>query len=104
MLWILLVYVVASNGYSGAPALASSYRGATFATKEECVAAARQVVSFVSPGTDDVAKTGLVMVCAPTQPPPPEPPPPVEVIAPVPPPAPQPAFPPYPPPPKRPRH
>jgi len=106
MVWILLVYVVASNGFSGTPAVAPSFRGTTFATKEECTAAASQVASVASPGLDDIAKTGLFMVCAPSAPPPPDPPPPVEVIAPVQPAQPlaQPAFPPYPPPPKRPPH
>jgi hypothetical protein len=104
MLWILLVYVVASNGYTGTPALAPGYRGATFATKADCLAAAREVASVASPGMDDIAKTGLVLVCTPTQPPPPpEAAPPVEVITPAPQPA-QPSFPPMPPPPKRLRH
>ncbi len=106
MVWIMLVYVVASNGYSGTPAIAPGFRGATFASKQECTAAAAQVASVTSPGAEDIAKAVLIPVCAPAPPPAPEPPPPVEVIAPAQPaqaPA-QPAFPPYPPPPKRSHH
>jgi hypothetical protein len=109
MIWIMLVYVITSNGFNSTPSIAPGFRGATFATKEECTAAAAHVVSIPSAGSDDVAKTSLLMVCAPTQPPAPEPPPPAEVAAPAQPvqapvqPT-QPAFPPYPPPPKRSHH
>jgi|ERR1700733_2586574 len=70
MLWMLLVYVLASNGYNGAPALSPSFHGATFATKQDCEAAARTVTLYASPGADDVSKTALVTVCAPILPPP----------------------------------
>ena len=72
MLWMLLVYVVASNGFNGNPSISSSFHGATFATKEACLAAAATVTVYSPPGTDDVTKSGLVMVCAPAQPPPPD--------------------------------
>jgi hypothetical protein len=73
MLWMLLVYVIASNGYNGQPSLSSSFHGATFPTKEACEAAARTVSTYSTPGTDDIAKAGLITVCAPVLPPPPVP-------------------------------
>lgn len=81
---MLLVYVVASNGYSSEPTLASSFHGATFATGEECAAAAHKVTSYSTPGTDDVAKSGLILVCAPAQPEPVAPAQPTQVLVPMP--------------------
>jgi hypothetical protein len=106
MLWVLLVYVVASNGYAGSPSVTSSFHGATFATNEACAAAARGVTLYTAPGTDDVAKSGLILVCAPMQPPPEPapPPPPAAVVVPMQ-QSPFPPYPPYPPPPVKPsRH
>lgn len=109
MLWMLLVYVVAANGYAGAPAITSGAHGATFATREECDEAARKVTSYAAPGTDDIARSGLIMVCAPVLPPEPPPPPPAPATVVIPPPQPAfPAYPAFPPPPpmpaKHPRH
>ena len=102
MVWVLLVYVVASNGYAAAPSVTSSFHGATFTTRDECSAAARSVAISTSPGTDDVAKSGLILVCAPAQPQP-DPAPAAEIIAPAP--LQQQLFPPPPPlPAKHPRH
>ncbi len=95
MLWMLLVYVVASNGYASNPVISGSFHGATFATKEACMAAAATVSSYAPPSTEDVAKSGIVTVCAPSQPPPPDPPPP-QALSEVP--AQQSPFPAYPPP------
>jgi hypothetical protein len=83
MLWMLLVYVVASNGYASNPVISGSFHGATFATKEACMAAAATVSASATPGTEDVAKSGVVTVCAPAQPPPPDPPP-VQALSSVP--------------------
>jgi hypothetical protein len=71
MLWMLLIYVVASNGYNGQPALSSSFHGATFPNRESCEAAARTLSTYSTPGTDDIAKAGLITVCAPVLPSPP---------------------------------
>ena len=97
MVWMLLVYVVASNGYASTPTLAPGFHGATFATIDECAAAARKATSYATPGTDDVAKSGLILVCAPAspQPEPAAPAPPTQVFVPMP----QSAYPSYPPPP-----
>lgn len=73
MLWMLLVYVVASNGYQGQPTLTPSFHGATYPTKEDCEAAARTVNAYPAAGLEDIGKVGLYMVCAPTNPPPPAP-------------------------------
>jgi len=76
MLWMLLVYVVASNGYASNPTVSSSFHGATFPTKEACLAAAQSVAIYAPAATEDISKSGVVTVCAPAQPPlPPEPPP-----------------------------
>jgi hypothetical protein len=76
MLWILLVYVVASNGYAGQPVISPSFHGATFATKDECATAAKTVAIYPALGeSDDIGKTGLVTVCAPVLPAPVTPPP-----------------------------
>jgi hypothetical protein len=72
MLWMLLVYVVASNGFNAAPAVSPSFHGATFDTKEDCEVAARTVSLSTSPGVEDVAKATLLTVCAPVRPPPTE--------------------------------
>src|SRR5580658_7363771 len=74
MLWILLVYVVAANGYAGQPTLAPSFHGATYPTKEACAAAARTVELYKSSAeVDDIAKVGVITVCAPVLPIPPAP-------------------------------
>jgi hypothetical protein len=75
MLWMLLVYVIASNGYNGQPSLSSSFHGATFPNKEDCETAARTVGLYEAKGTEDIGKAGLIVVCAPVLPPPPPPPP-----------------------------
>lgn len=95
MLWMLLVYVAVANGYASTPTLAPSFHGATFATSDECQAAARKVTSYATPGTDDIAKSGLILVCAPASPQPEAaaPPQPTTVYVPVQ----QPLFPAYPP-------
>ncbi len=67
---MLLVYLVASNGYQGQPSLSPSFHGATYPTKEDCEAAARTVTSYPAPHLDDVGKIGMFMVCAPVNPPP----------------------------------
>jgi hypothetical protein len=94
---MLLIYVVATNGFNGQPSLSSSFHGATFPNKEACEAAARTIGTYSTPGTDDIVKTGLITVCAPVLPPPPIPAPPKAVAEP---PAAQPQFPSFPPPPK----
>lgn len=99
MLWMLLVYLIASNGYQGQPSLSPSFHGATYPTKEDCEAAARTVSSYPAPHLDDVGKVGMFMVCAPVNPPPVEPDPPKPTAST----SPEPAFPLYPPP-KRPKH
>ncbi|MEI9888967.1 MAG: hypothetical protein WDN08_21190 [Rhizomicrobium sp.] len=94
MLWMLLVYVIGSNGYAGQPVMTSSFHGATYPTKAECAAAASSVGLYKSSSeVDDIAKVGLVLVCAPVSPAPVAPPPqaaaePVQSQSP---------FPPYPP-------
>ena len=71
MLWMLLVYLMASNGYQGQPTLTPSFHGATYPTKEDCEAAAH-TVAFSTPGNiEDIGKVGFVTVCAPVNPPPP---------------------------------
>ena len=72
MLWMLLVYVVAANGYAGPPVITPSFHGATFPTKDECLTAAR-AVEMPAPGkeVDDIAKAAVITVCAPAQPAPP---------------------------------
>jgi len=99
MLWMLLVYVVASNGYASAPTITPSFHGATFTTSEECNAAARKVSLYSTPGTDDIAKSGMILVCSPAQadPPPPAPPAPIVVQVPQSMPPTYPSFPPPPP-------
>ena len=81
MLWMLLVYVIAANGYAGNPAISGGFHGATFPTKEACMTAAASVASYSPPGADDIAKSSVVTVCAPAQPPPPDPPPPQALSA-----------------------
>lgn len=93
MLWMLLVYLVASNGYQGQPTLTPSFHGASYPTKEDCEAAARTVSSYASSGTEDIGKVGMFMVCAPVNPPPVQPAPQASAA-----PDPSPAFPLYPPP------
>jgi hypothetical protein len=90
---MLLIYVVASNGYNGQPSLSSSFHGATFPNKEACEAAAHTISTYSTPGTDDIAKAGLITVCAPVLPIPTSP-------RAAEPPAEQPQFPSFPPPPK----
>ncbi len=70
MLWMLLVYVVGSNGYAGQPVLTPSFHGATFPTKEECASAAKTVELYKSfrRSPTNLAKVGLVLVCAPVSP------------------------------------
>ncbi len=70
MLWMLVIYVVAANGYAGPPVITSSFHGATYATKDECATAAKTVGLYPSV-PDDIAKVGLVAVCAPVSPAPP---------------------------------
>ncbi len=65
MVWMLLVYVVVSNGFNSPPSVTPSFHGATYASKEECTAAAASVSVLTAPGTDDISKVGLVTVCAP---------------------------------------
>ena len=101
MLWMLLVYVVAANGYAGNPVISSGFHGATFATKEACLTAAATVGVYAPTATDDIAKSGVVTVCAPAQPPPPDAPP-AEALAS--PPMQQSPFPTYPPAAARPGH
>jgi hypothetical protein len=84
MLWMLLVYIVAGNGYNGQPSLSPSFHGATFQTKEDCEAAARTVSTYATPKLDDIAKYGMITVCAPVLPPPPPPPAPKAAPEPVP--------------------
>jgi hypothetical protein len=65
MLWMLVVYVVTSNGYGGRPLITSSFHGATFASQKACSSAAATAgVTPPSPG-DDLTRVGLVAVCAP---------------------------------------
>jgi hypothetical protein len=97
---MLLVYVVASNGYQGQPTLTPSFHGATYPTKEDCEAAARTVDAYPAANLNDIGKVGLYTVCAPVNPPPPPPVKSAEQPAPQP----QPGFlmyPAAPPPPKR---
>ena len=67
MLWMLLVYVVAANGYAGSPVITPSFHGATFATKDECATAAKTVGVYAEL-TDDLGKVGIVALCAPVLP------------------------------------
>jgi hypothetical protein len=73
VLWMLLIYVVAGNGYNSQPSLSPSFHAATFQTKEDCETAARAVGTFASPHMDDITKFGIITVCAPVLPPPPPP-------------------------------
>jgi hypothetical protein len=66
---MLLVYLVASNGYQGQPTLTPSFHGATYPTKEDCEAAARTVSLYSPSGTEDIGKVGMFIVCAPINPP-----------------------------------
>lgn len=99
MLWMLLVYVVAGNGFNTLSSLSPSFHAATFQTKEDCETAARTVSSSASPHMEDFTKFGVITVCAPVLPPPAPPapaePPPAKV---TPPPVTDPLFPIYPPP------
>jgi hypothetical protein len=93
---MLLIYVIAGNGFNTQSSLSSSFHGATFQTKEDCETAARTVSSFATPPTADFTKYGIIMVCAPVDPPPVTPAPSPKEVTPAP--APEPLFPPYPPP------
>lgn len=65
MLWLLLVYVMASGGFHGVPVISPAVHGAQCNSQKECMDAASFVQPYSSPGTSDIASVGIVATCIP---------------------------------------